>query len=129
LLLSLTKDGLPELLTPEAVATYRVPGTLVVLSGCSSEQGKALASAGLMGLSRAWLLAGAAAVIVTAWPTPDDSGHFFSVFYSRFQALEGGSVGHRAARALQAAQLEMERSGGYRSSSSYWGAYSIVSKE
>src|SRR5579875_2123610 len=50
LALSLTSDGIPELLTPEAVASYRVPGSLVVMSGCDSEQGKTFPSAGLIGL-------------------------------------------------------------------------------
>ncbi|MGA8029338.1 MAG: CHAT domain-containing protein, partial [Bryobacteraceae bacterium] len=129
LVLSLMKDNLPELLTPEAIATLRVPGTLVILSGCSSGTGKALPSSGLIGLSRAWLLAGASAVIVSAWPTPDDSGSFFSAFYSHFHALKSGSPAQRAAISLQQAQLEMQRDGGYRSASSFWAAYSIVSKE
>ncbi|HEX3680951.1 MAG TPA: CHAT domain-containing tetratricopeptide repeat protein [Bryobacteraceae bacterium] len=128
LALSLTSDGIPELLTPEAVASYRVPGSLVVMSGCDSEQGKTFPSAGLIGLSRAWLLAGAAAVIVSAWPTPDDSGEFFSSFYAHFQK-DSGTLAKRASLALQEAQLDMQRGGGYRSSPSLWAAYSIISKE
>lgn len=128
LALSLTSDGIPELLTPEAVASYRVPGSLVVMSGCDSEQGKTFPSAGLIGLSRAWLLAGAAAVIVSAWPTPDDSGQFFSAFYAHLQK-HSGSLAKRASLALQEAQLDMQRGGGYRSSPSLWAAYSIISKE
>jgi hypothetical protein len=123
------KEGIPELLTPEAIATYRVPGSLIVLSGCSSGQGKKLPGAGLMGLSRAWLLAGAAAVIVSAWPTPDDSGRFFSAFYSHFQKSQSGTLSQRAAISLQLAQLDMQRSGGYGGSPSLWAAYSIISKE
>ncbi|MBV9761735.1 MAG: CHAT domain-containing protein [Acidobacteriaceae bacterium] len=128
LALSLTPDGMPELLTPEAIATYRVPGSLVVMSGCDSEQGKMLPSAGLVGLSRAWLLAGAAAVVVSAWPTPDDSGKFFSSFYAHFQQ-HSGPLPKRAAAALAEAQLDMQRGVGYRSSPSLWAAYSIISKE
>jgi CHAT domain-containing protein len=131
LALSLTTENIPELLTPEAIAAYRVPGSLVVLSGCSSQQGETLPSAGLIGLSRAWLLAGAAAVIVSAWPTPDDSGHFFSSFYRHFQPTtsKSGSLAKRAAVALQQAQLEMQGSSGYRGSPSFWAAYSVISKE
>ena len=129
LALSLTSENIPELVTREAVAAYRVPGSLVVLSGCSSDQGRVLPSAGLIGLSRAWLLAGAAAVIVSAWPTADDSGQFFAVFYDRLQALKSGSLAWRAATALQQAQLQMQQSNGYRSLPSFWAAYSIVSKE
>ena len=126
LALSLTNDDVPELLTAESVATYRTPGSLVVLSGCASQQGEVLPSAGLIGLSRAWLLAGASAVIVSAWPTPDDSGQFFSVFYSHFQKTSG-SLAKRAALALQQTQSDMQANG--RNDASYWAAYSIVSKE
>ncbi len=129
LALSLTKDNIPELLTPEAIATLRVPGSLVILSGCSSLKGEILPSAGLMGLSRAWLLAGASAVVVSAWPTPDDSGRFFSSFYSHFDADPSGSLSERAALALQQSQIEMEHGGGYRSAPKFWAAYSIISKE
>ena len=129
LALSLTRDNMPELLTPEAIATLRVPGSLVILSGCSSQKGEILPSAGLMGLSRAWLLAGADAVVVSAWPTPDDSGLFFSSFYRHFDANPAGSLARRAAAALQQAQLEMEHGSGYRSAPKFWAAYSVISKE
>lgn len=129
LALNLTQTDAPELLTPEVIATYRVPGSLVVLSGCSSEQGKNLPSAGVIGLSRAWLLAGASAVVVSAWPTPDDSGRFFTAFYRHFNALTTGTLAQRAGAALQQAQADVQRGGGYRSSPSFWAAYSIISKE
>lgn len=129
LALSLNRTDVPELLTTEVIASYRVPGSLVVLSGCSSEQGKNLPGAGLIGLSRAWLLAGASAVVVSAWPTPDDSGRFFSAFYSHFAVLKTGTLAQRAGIALQQAQKDVQQGGGYRSSPSFWAAYSIISKE
>ena len=129
LALSLTSDNLPELLTRESIAGYRVPGSLVILSGCASGQGEALPSAGLIGLSRAWLLAGATAVVVSAWPIPDDSGEFFSAFYRHLQNSVSGPLAQRAATALQEAQLDMQHSSGYRTSPSFWAAYSILSKE
>jgi CHAT domain-containing protein len=129
LALSLTRDDIPELLTSEAIATLRVPGSLVILSGCSSQKGEVLPGAGLMGLSRAWLLAGASAVVVSAWPTPDDSGSFFSTFYRFLQSAPAGSLAQRAAFALQKAQITMQHGGGYRSLPKFWAAYSIVSKE
>jgi len=129
LALSLNNEGVPELLTPEAVATFRLPGTLVVLSGCSSNQGKAVPSAGLLGLSRAWLLAGAEAVVASSWPTPDDSGRFFSLFYSHLHATAAGSLSQRASLALAQTQTELQHGTGYTSSPSYWAAYSVISKE
>jgi CHAT domain-containing protein len=131
LALSLNSQNIPELLPPEIVASFRLPGSLVVLSGCASQQGQTVPSVGLVGLSRAWLLAGASAVIVSAWPTPDDSGHFFSSFYSHLQAnaARDDSLPKRAAAALQDAQADMRRDGGYRSLPSFWAAYSIIAKE
>jgi CHAT domain-containing protein/tetratricopeptide (TPR) repeat protein len=141
LALSLGKDNIPELLTREKIASLRVPGSLVVLSGCSSGQGQTAPSTGLIGLSRAWLLAGASAVVVSNWPTPDDSGPFFSNFYSQlasyrssssfsqFSGAHSDSLAKRAASALQQAQLQIQTRGGYGSSPAFWAAYSIISKE
>ena len=131
LALSIDERGLPELLTPETISTFRVPGSIVVLSGCASQQGAVVAGAGLIGLSRAWLLAGASAVVVSAWPTPDGSGRFFEAFYESLkrQRPNGASVVEQASIALQQAQLEMEGETGYRRSPSYWAAYSLISKE
>jgi CHAT domain-containing protein len=123
------KNDVPELLTPEAIATFRLPGTLVVLSGCSSNQGKAVPSAGLLGLSRAWLLAGADSVIASSWPTPDDAGRFFAIFYSHLHAATSGTLSARAALALAQTQAELKHGRGYTSLPSYWAAYSIISKE
>ena len=127
--LTLNQNDLPELLTRETIASLRLPSSLVVLSGCSSGQGRTVPAAGLIGLSRAWLLAGASAVVVSDWPTPDDSGLFFSNFYSFFSELNSGSIAQRAAVALGRTQLVMARGGGYGSSPHLWGAYTLVARE
>jgi CHAT domain-containing protein/predicted negative regulator of RcsB-dependent stress response len=131
LALSLTRDSIPELLTKENIAALKIPGALVILSGCSSQQGENLPSAGLVGLSRAFLLAGASAVVVSAWPTPDDSGRFFSTFYSHLQANanRSASLAGRAAAALQETQVDMAHSSDRRNLPSFWAAYSLISKE
>ncbi|HZS53350.1 MAG TPA: CHAT domain-containing protein, partial [Bryobacteraceae bacterium] len=129
LALSLGRDNVPELLTRENIASLRVPGSLVVLSGCSSGQGQPVPSAGLIGLSRAWLLAGAGAVVVSNWPTPDDSGQFFTSFYAYLAEAGSGSLAKRTASALQKAQLQMQQHGGYAGAPAFWAAYSVLSKE
>jgi tetratricopeptide (TPR) repeat protein len=131
LALSLGGHGLPELLTPELIATYRVPGSLVVLSGCDSRRGRTVAGVGLTGLSRAWLLAGASAVVVSAWPTPDDTGAFFNSFYRHLTDPAGSraSLPARTAAALASAQLDMRAASNYRRLPSFWAAYSVISKE
>jgi CHAT domain-containing protein len=123
------RNGVPELLTPEVIESFRIPGSLVVLSGCSSDQGKALPGAGLVGLSRAWLVAGASAVIVSNWPTPDDSGKFFSSFYRHLDDMHSGTLAQRAALALRQTQMDMVHSTGYRSLPGFWGAFSVIAKE
>jgi tetratricopeptide (TPR) repeat protein len=123
------KNGIPELLTPEVVASFHTPGSLVVLSGCSSGQGKVLPGVGLVGLSRAWLLAGASAVVVSSWPTPDDSGKFFASFYSHFHEIHSGYTAQRAALALRRTEVDMLNGSGYQTSPSFWGAFAVISKE
>jgi CHAT domain-containing protein len=126
--LSAVNANLPELLTAESVATFSVPGSLVVLSGCASQQGAVVPGAGLIGLSRSWLLAGAAAVMVSAWPTPDNSSSFFPTFYTHYR-LATGSVAQRAAFALQQTQVDMQHIAGHQSDPKFWAAYSIISRE
>jgi CHAT domain-containing protein len=96
---------------------------IVVLSGCSSSSADALPGAGLMGLTRAWMAAGARGVIASRWPTPDDTGALFTSFYKHL--LDGTDAA--PAVALQRAQVEMLRSGGWRSKPNYWATYLFMS--
>jgi CHAT domain-containing protein len=126
--LSLDNNDLPALLTSEDIMTMRVPGSLVVMNGCSSESANFEAQAGLIGLSRAWILAGASAVIETGWATPDESGKLFSFFYRHLYEDKDieGSPPERTAIALQRAQNEVRRLGGYLSMPNFWANYSVL---
>lgn len=120
--LSLTESGKPEYLGAAEITPQSVPGSLLVLSGCSSGKAEARQGTGLMGLTRAWIAAGAEAVIATHWATPDDSSPFLVSFYRHLrQSPEEGAGG-----ALRAARLEMIRSGSYRARPEYWAAYFLV---
>ena len=127
--LSLSPSGDSELLTPLEIVHWRRSPSLVVLSGCSSAQGEALPGAGLMGLTRAWLAAGADMVIASRWATSDDTGEMFLSFYRRLLGDGGGRAGLRPAAALQGAQQEMLRSGSWRSAPKYWAAFFAVGAE
>jgi len=113
-----------EFLSPSEISGWNVDAGLVVLSGCSSGAAVSLPGAGLMGLTRAWLMAGAGAVVATLWPTPDDVGVFFQRFYQELRRTS-----HNPASALRAAQIEMIRSGNWRSKPDYWGAYFALGNE
>ena len=123
--LSLTGRGETELLTPVDIAHWRTHAELVVLSGCHSDAGRVLPGAGLLGLTRAWLIAGAHSVAGSRWDTPDESGVLFAALYRalRLQPTPDPAL------ALASAQREMILSGGWRARPRYWGAYFVVGNE
>ena len=123
--LSLTEGKEAELLTPFEIAHWRIDAGLIVLSGCYSAQGAALPGTGLMGLTRAWLTAGARAVVSSRWPTPDEDGPLFKVLYRNLRTERRADPG----RALRTAQLDMIRSGGRHAQPRYWGAYFVIGGE
>jgi CHAT domain-containing protein len=117
--LSVSESGRDELLGPAEIGGWNADAGLVVLSGCSSGAAAVRPGAGLMGLTRAWLMAGARAVVATEWATPDDVGVFFRRFY---QHLRTSSL-RDPAEALRAAQIEALRSHDWRSQPSFWAGY------
>jgi CHAT domain-containing protein len=120
--LSVSNAGEDQLLGPAEIGAWNVDTGLIVLSGCGSGAAMARPGAGLMGMTRAWLMAGARAVVATEWSTPDDVGVFFGRFYRRLQR----SASTDPAEALQAAQIETLRSGDWRSQPGFWAAYFAV---
>lgn len=128
LALSLGPTGRPELLGPVEISRWRYKLGTVVLSGCSSALGPVLPAEGLMGMTRAWMAAGAQSVVASLWPVEDDSGELFRAFYRRLK--RGRANRHSgAAEALREAQLEMIHSQGWRSRAEYWAAYLLAGKE
>jgi len=117
--LSISGAGADELLGPAEIGGWNAESGVVVLSGCSSGAAVALPGAGLMGMTRAWLMAGAGAVIATKWPTPDDVGIFFRRFYRELQRADK----YDPAGALRAAQIETLRSKDWRSQPVFWASY------
>jgi CHAT domain-containing protein len=120
--LSLSPAGNNELLTPFEISRWRIQAGLMVLSECHSAVGAALPGTGVLGLTRAWLAAGAQAVVASLWDMPDDEGSLFQPLY---RSLRSGDR-FDPARALREAQLRMIRSGGTFARPAYWGAYTLV---
>jgi CHAT domain-containing protein len=119
---SLGPSGRVQYITPEDILARSISAQLVVLSGCSSGRAEIRPATGLMGLTRAWVAAGAGAVLATRWPTVDDDGAFFESFYRNFRLQDNGDT----AEALRQATLDMLRSGGWRAKPSFWAGYFLV---
>ncbi len=123
--LTLDTSGAIGLLGPKDIAAHRVSGALVVMNGCHSSQGQALAGSGLMGLTRAWIGAGARAVVSTGWDMPDDSTQSLMVtFYRALRQSSGGNP----AMALREAQLAAIHSNGPAGQPSRWAGYLLLSR-
>ena len=119
--------GSPELLGPVEIARRRVEVGLVVLSGCSSSEAAALPAEGLMGMTRAWLAAGAQAVIASLWPTPDDQGRLFVSFYRHLgNSWNRGGGARRSPQAGSTGDVELGSLAGV---NAYWAAYTVAGKE
>jgi CHAT domain-containing protein len=128
--LGLSRDGRPDVLTSDDIATLDAADTTVVMSGCSSANGPSVSGKGVLGLTRAWLLAGAQVVVGSRWPTPDDTGELFQSFYRHLRKLPDIAGRTRAvAQSLRDAQLDMLHSGTWRSSPWYWSAFYALGKE
>jgi len=120
--LSLDSSGRMGFLGPREVVAQHVTAELVVLNGCHSGQGQALPSTGLMGLTRAWIGAGASAVISTMFPVEDrPAAIFMSDYYWNLRR----SPSLNAASALRETQLSAQRKG---EPLRVWAAYSILSR-
>ena len=113
------------LLGPKEIVARPVAGSLVVLDGCHSSQGRALPGTGLMGLTRAWIGAGARAVMATQWDVPDEASR--SVLQTFYRALNQQPEAGLAA-ALQEAQISELRRGNGRKKPELWAGYFLLSR-
>jgi CHAT domain-containing protein len=77
------------MLTADEIARATTGAELVVMSACGSGQG-AINDDGVIGLSRAWMAAGAPSVVVSLWAIPDEPTRDLMVaFYGRIAAGSG----------------------------------------
>jgi CHAT domain-containing protein/Flp pilus assembly protein TadD len=96
----------------------RLSADLVVLSACQTGLGKEVRGEGVMGLTRAFLYAGAPRVIVSLWNVNDRATA--SLMASLYRAMLRG--GMPPASALRAAQLEMRKQKRWEAPY-YWAAF------
>ncbi len=102
------------------IYNLKLPAELVVLSACQTGLGKEIKGEGLVGLTRGFMYAGAARVVVSLWSVNDKAtSELMTKFYGRM--LKQGA---RPAAALRAAQLEMWRQKQWQSPY-YWAAFTM----
>ena len=73
-------DSGSVLLYPRDIEKQNVSPALVVLSSCDSGRGEVKAD-GIQSMARAFILAGAQAVLTTLWQVPDESASVFMQFF------------------------------------------------
>jgi CHAT domain-containing protein len=102
------------------IVGQRVPAQLVVLAGCESAGGRTVSGEGVLGLSSAFLSAGATCVIATLWPVDDRAtSRLMQAFY---EALANGED---VAGALGSAKLHLRESARWRHPF-YWAGVVII---
>ena len=95
-----TEDGLLQVSEIERLA---LSADLVVLSACQTALGREMRGEGMLGLTRAFLSAGARALIASLWSVADESTAELMVrFYRRLRSGD-----EEAAEALRRAKLEL----------------------
>lgn len=117
-------------LRTDEVFNLRLGSPLVMLSACETGVGKQKRGEGVMGLTRAFLYAGAPTVGVSLWSVADKStAELMTDFYKRLLTSSGASASASAesspAAAMRGAQLAMI-SGKKYSAPFYWAPFVLV---
>ena len=91
------------MLTALEITDMDLSGThLVVLSACDTGAGSVTRGQGVLGLRRAFALAGARSVLVTLWPVDDVvTAPFMASFYRHVATLSPAEALHRAQTELR----------------------------
>ncbi len=102
------------------IYNLKLPAELVVLSACQTGLGKDIKGEGLVGLTRGFMYAGAARVVVSLWNVNDKAtADLMTKFYEKML-----KQGQRPAAALRAAQVEMWKQKQWQSPY-YWAAFTM----
>lgn len=103
--LLLTPSGEDDgFLTALDVLRLKTPADLVVLSACETGKGKIYSGEGIVGLTRAFMFAGATRVVCSLWKVDDEATRALMVRFYELWNPRDGSKALGAAAALRAAQ-------------------------
>jgi CHAT domain-containing protein len=119
-----TKDEAGEdgILTAEEIASLDLSGVeWAVLSACETGVGKVQAGEGVLGLRRAFEVAGAGTLIMSLWSVEDESAREW--MKNLYAARLGGSSTAEAVRAASLKVIEARRRAGRSTHPAFWGAF------
>jgi CHAT domain-containing protein len=124
LLLSPGRSGEEDgFLTLDEIFNRPLAADLVVLSACSTALGKRFRGEGLVGLTWAFLYAGASSLVVSLWDVEDDATAALMVdFYRAYHRGESKS------QALQGAKLKMLGRSRAQAHPSRWAPFILVGR-
>jgi len=91
-------------LTALEVLRMEIPSDLVVLSACETGKGKIVGGEGIVGLTRAFMYAGAPRVICSLWKVDDEATRALMVKFYELWSPKDGKPGLPTAEALRKAQ-------------------------
>jgi CHAT domain-containing protein len=120
---ALQDDGI---LTAEEVASLDLGGAeLVVLSGCDTGNGEIRSGEGVLGLRRAFQVAGARNLVMSLWPVTDEGARSWmtALYQARFSR---GSSTAGAVRDASLGQLRSRRKSGQSTHPFYWAGFISV---
>ena len=113
-------------LRTDEVFNLRLGSPLVMLSACETGLGKEKRGEGVMGLTRAFMYAGAPTVGVSLWSVADKStAELMTDFYKRLLGSSAANAGVPASTAMRDAQLAMIAGKKY-SAPFYWAPFVLV---
>ena len=102
------------------IYNLNLPAEMVVLSACQTGLGKEIKGEGLVGLTRGFMYAGAARVVVSLWNVNDKAtSELMAKFYQKIL-----KDGQSPAAALRSAQVEMWRQRQWQAPY-YWAAFTL----
>jgi CHAT domain-containing protein/tetratricopeptide (TPR) repeat protein len=114
------EDGFLEV---DEISELALDCDLVVLSGCQTGRGQVLTGEGILGLSRAFMYAGAKSVVVSLWNVSDISTcHLMETFYSHLRS------GMSIVKSLRETKLEMLNGHSETRHPYYWAPFVVIGK-
>lgn len=113
-------NGQPVHLEAAAIAARRLDPRLAVLSGCETAGGRVLSGEGVLGLTGAFLSAGARATVVALWPVDDVATQRLMRRFYR-ELAQGRTVAGSLRRAQAALAAAPETSDPF-----YWAGFVVV---